>query len=104
MEIHHLLHIHLTNEIYTVYQVHWLKAKAQRDHWVEEVKILHHEMEFYVNFMNHQEEQWEDETAEATHKGQTGSGLHCYTLRQRDVVQAWQEFNNVQQKYPPKAS
>ena len=64
-------------------------------------------MEFYVNFMNHQEEQWEAQAAEATHKGQTGSGLHCYALRQREMwcmmaVQARQEFDNVHRSIHPR--
>ena len=41
-----------------VYQVHWLKAKAQQDHWNEEVKLLYHEMNFCVNFMKHMEGRW----------------------------------------------
>ena len=83
--------------------MHWLKAKAQRDRWEEEVKILYHEMDFYVNFMKHREGLWEDRAADASHHSHTDSGLHCYALRQGDMwclmaAQARQEFDKVHQK------
>ena len=47
-----------------VYQVHWLKSKAQQDRWKEEVKLLYHEMNFCVNFMKHMEGCWNTQTSE----------------------------------------
>jgi len=87
----------------TVYRVHWLKAKAQRDRWKEEIKFLYHEMDFCVNFMEHQEGLWNDRTSDASANSPADSGLHCYAMRQAGMwrtmaAQARQEFDTVRHK------
>ena len=86
-----------------VYQVHWLKAKAQQDCWKEEVKVLYHEMNFCVNFMKHMEGHWNAWTSEGEGDSLTNIGLYCYALRQADMwrcmaSQAWHKFDKVRQK------
>jgi hypothetical protein len=41
-----------------VYRVHWLRAKAQKMRWIEEVQCLQVEMESAVRFFRHQEGVW----------------------------------------------
>ncbi|KAG1720014.1 hypothetical protein EDB19DRAFT_1966658 [Suillus lakei] len=40
------------------YRVHWLRAKALRDHWEEEMLLVQHEMNWTCNFFLHKAEQW----------------------------------------------
>ena len=79
-----------------------MKAKAQKDCWKEEVKLLYHEMNFCVNFMKHMEGHWNTQTLEGEGDSPTDIGLYCYALRQVDVwrcmaSQAWHEFDKVRQ-------
>ncbi|KAG1794022.1 hypothetical protein EV424DRAFT_1548130 [Suillus variegatus] len=40
------------------YRVHWLWVKALKDHWVEEMLLVQHEMEWTCNFFLHKAEEW----------------------------------------------
>ncbi|KAG1722548.1 uncharacterized protein EDB91DRAFT_1088099 [Suillus paluster] len=40
------------------YRVHWLRAKALRDRWEEEMLLVQHEMNWTCNFFLHKAEQW----------------------------------------------
>jgi len=41
-----------------VYRVHWLRAKAQKMRWIEELQCLQVEMKSAVRFFRHQEQFW----------------------------------------------
>ena len=41
-----------------VYRVHWLRAKAQRMRWIEELQCLQVEMGSAIRFFRHQEQFW----------------------------------------------
>ncbi|KAG2367604.1 hypothetical protein BDR07DRAFT_1246395, partial [Suillus spraguei] len=40
------------------YRVHWLCAKALKDHWSEEYLLVQHEMKWTCDFFLHKAEQW----------------------------------------------
>ncbi|KAG1871356.1 hypothetical protein DFJ58DRAFT_713869 [Suillus subalutaceus] len=40
------------------YRVHWLRTKALRDRWVEELLLVQHEMNWTCDFFLHKAEQW----------------------------------------------
>ncbi|KDQ51515.1 hypothetical protein JAAARDRAFT_140026 [Jaapia argillacea MUCL 33604] len=42
----------------TVYRVHWLRAKAMRDQWREELVIVLREMDWVQHFFQHKLEEW----------------------------------------------
>lgn len=42
----------------SVYRIHWLKAKARRDRWEEEEKLIPEEMGWTVNFFRGQAAWW----------------------------------------------
>ena len=80
----------------------WLKVKAQQDHWKEEVELLHHEIDFSINFMKHMEGRWNAWMSEGEGDSPTDIGLYCYALRQVDMwrcmaSQAQHEFDKVRQ-------
>jgi hypothetical protein len=55
------VHMRLINVIfYAVYRVHWLRAKAQKMRWTEELQCLQVEMESAVRFFRHQEQVWHE--------------------------------------------
>jgi hypothetical protein len=53
------VHTHLRNVIFAVYRVHWLRAKAQKMRWIEELQCLQVEMESAIRFLRHQEQIWQ---------------------------------------------
>ena len=50
----------LKTKLNAVYQVHWLRAKAQKERWIEELQCLQVEMESAVRYFRHQEIFWEE--------------------------------------------
>ncbi|KIM63801.1 hypothetical protein SCLCIDRAFT_116566, partial [Scleroderma citrinum Foug A] len=65
------------------YQVHWLRAKAKKDRWVEEVELLQLEQGWTQNFFSHQATLWKERGARAVLAGDRG--LACYAARQIDM-------------------
>ena len=43
-----------------VFRVHWLRAKAQKMRWIEELQCLQVEMESAVRYFRHQEKFWKE--------------------------------------------
>ncbi|KAG1906159.1 uncharacterized protein F5891DRAFT_1125607 [Suillus fuscotomentosus] len=41
-----------------IYRVHWLRAKALKDRWVEEILLAQHEMDWTCNFFRYKAEEW----------------------------------------------
>ena len=56
----------------TVYRVHWLRAKAQKMQWIEELQSLQVEMESAVRFFQHQEQFWQKKQELIEHQLQPG--------------------------------
>ena len=71
-----------------VYHVQWLKAKAQRDRWREEERMLFREMEFVTAFMEHWASIWKKWAMSSRSEG-FSSGVECNVLRTADM---WQTF------------
>lgn len=46
-----------------VYRVHWLRAKAQKTRWIEELQCLQVEMGSAVRFFRHQDLFWQEKQA-----------------------------------------
>ncbi|KIM70529.1 hypothetical protein SCLCIDRAFT_18643 [Scleroderma citrinum Foug A] len=65
------------------YHVHWLRAKAKQDRWVEEVELLVSEHQWTHNFFNHRAGHWAEQAAEAAQIGDRSLG--CYAARQCDM-------------------
>jgi len=49
-----------TKKLNSVNRVHWLKAKAQKAWWIEELQCLQVEMESAIRFFQHQEQFWQE--------------------------------------------
>ncbi|KAG1870277.1 hypothetical protein DFJ58DRAFT_723174 [Suillus subalutaceus] len=65
------------------YRVNWLRMKALRDRWNEEVIIVKHEMQWSINFFKHQAKQWLGHMHNATAAGLTGHT--CYAAQQSHI-------------------
>ncbi|KAF8262212.1 hypothetical protein EI94DRAFT_1603313 [Lactarius quietus] len=50
------------------YRVHWLRAKAQKMRWIEELQCLQVEMESAVRFFRHQAQFWQSKIEHADHQ------------------------------------
>lgn len=86
-----------TNNDCEVYRVHWLKGRAQRNRWAEELRITQNEMEWVTRFFFFKRREWK----KWLHSCQSPSSGHvAYAERQMDMWedlgdQAYAEFVKV---------
>ncbi|KAF8128096.1 hypothetical protein EV363DRAFT_1170927 [Boletus edulis] len=81
------------------YRVHWLRSKAVKDRWQEEVELLRAEFEWATNFFQRTAEDWEHRSVRCQNKRLEGQA--CYAARQsaiygrlRDQCKvAWEKLN-----------
>ncbi|KAG2111303.1 uncharacterized protein F5147DRAFT_573626, partial [Suillus discolor] len=66
-----------------VYRVNWLRTKALRDRWSEELILVKHEMQWSINFFDRRAKQWLSHMHNATSAGLTGHT--CYAARQSHI-------------------
>ncbi|KAG1805128.1 hypothetical protein EV424DRAFT_1474414 [Suillus variegatus] len=67
------------------YCVHWLRAKALKDCWAEEMLLVQHEMEWTCNFFLHKAEEWKRLGVIAKEAKQQGS--MAYAGRQGKIYE-----------------
>src|SRR6266705_7132074 len=91
-------------DLNVVYRVHWLRAKAQKTWWIEELQCLQVEMESAVRYFRHQEQFWKEK-----HKliePQTQPGHAVWAARQNAMwhsmaMQADSRFKDLLKSHPP---
>ena len=66
-----------------VYHVHWLRAKARKNRWNEEIVLLEAETGWTRAFFRSKADEWNALKKEAVEKGDRG--LDCYAARQNDL-------------------
>ncbi|KAI6022197.1 hypothetical protein PISMIDRAFT_109000 [Pisolithus microcarpus 441] len=67
-----------------VYRINWLKARARRDRWREEVSLVRHEMLWTTLWFQYQKEIWETRALQSTEPGK-----EAYASKQ---VELWSDF------------
>ena len=87
-----------------VYRVHWLRAKAQKTRWIEEIQCLQVEMESAVRFFQYQEQFWQKK--QELIDLQTQPGHAAWAARQNSMwhsmtMQAESRFNDLLKSHPP---
>jgi hypothetical protein len=87
-----------------VYRVHWLRAKAQKARWIEELQCLQVEMESAVRFLQHQEQFWQEKQEFIESQSQPGHA--AWAARQSAMwhsmaMQAESRFNDLLKGHPP---
>ncbi|KIK13806.1 hypothetical protein PISMIDRAFT_118191 [Pisolithus microcarpus 441] len=81
------------------YHIHWLHAKAAKDHWEEENKLVTSEFQWVVNFFQHRAKRWNE--IYMANKSAGNHGAACYAARQQAMYDRlteqaqliWQEMN-----------
>ena len=66
-----------------VYRVHWLRAKARKNRWNEEVVLLESETGWTHKFFQSKADEWDAVKKRAEEEGDRG--LDCYAARQNDL-------------------
>ncbi|KAI6161829.1 hypothetical protein EDD17DRAFT_1480227 [Pisolithus thermaeus] len=66
------------------YHINWLKARARRDRWREEVSLVRHEMLWTTLWFQYQKEIWETRALQSTEPGK-----EAYASKQ---VELWSDF------------
>ncbi|KAG1761668.1 hypothetical protein EV702DRAFT_1207062 [Suillus placidus] len=83
------------------YRVHWLRAKALRDRWREELILVKLEMDWTHNFFLWKATQWGDRMQESLDKRLPGHACYSgrqsqmYSLLAQDAQAAFQDIQNV---------
>ena len=88
----------------TVYRVHWLRAKAQKARWIEELQCLQVEMESAVRFFQHQEQFWNEKQELIEPRSQPGHA--AWAARQSAMwhsmaMETGSRFNDLLKSNPP---
>ena len=88
----------------SVYRVHWLRAKAQKARWIEELQCLQVEMESAVRFFRHQGQFWQEKKELIEPGAQPGHA--AWAARQSAMwhsmaAQADSRFNDLLKSHPP---
>ncbi|KAG1867501.1 hypothetical protein C8R48DRAFT_747361 [Suillus tomentosus] len=83
------------------YRVHWLRAKALRDRWREEMLLVKLEMDWTCKFFLWKTTIWGEHMQESLEKRLPGHGCyagrqsHMYSLLAQDAQAAFQDLQNV---------
>ncbi|KAI9431069.1 hypothetical protein H4582DRAFT_2060255 [Lactarius indigo] len=90
--------------LHTVYRVHWLRAKAQKMRWIEELQCLQVEMDSAIRFFRHQEKFWQAKKELIEPQSQPGHAV--WAARQSAMwssmaVQAGSKFTALLKSDPP---
>ena len=91
-------------DLNVVYRVHWLRAKAQKTRWIEELQCLQVEMESAVRYFRHQEQFWKEK--HELIEPQTQPGHAVWAARQNAMwhsmaTQADSRFKDLLKSHPP---
>ncbi|KAI9431647.1 hypothetical protein H4582DRAFT_1822196, partial [Lactarius indigo] len=86
------------------YRVHWLRAKAQKMRWIEELQCLQVEMDSAIRFFRHQEKFWQAKKELIEPQSQPGHAV--WAARQSAMwssmaVQAGSKFTALLKSDPP---
>jgi len=76
----------------SVYQVNWLRARAQNNQWTEELNLTFHEMEWTVRWYVHKAEQWQSRRNAEEGAGTASRGCRAYAEKQMAM---WNELGRV---------
>ena len=67
-----------------VYRVNWLRAKARKDRWEEEMELVVSEMNWTVECFKYHEKRWERRA-----EGTQGLGQKAYAWKQKAMWENW---------------
>ena len=67
-----------------VYRVNWLRAKARKERWEEEIELVRCEMDWTVNCFQHHERIWRERA-----EGADGPGHRAYAWKQWAMWNEW---------------
>lgn len=81
---------HLFNLNFTVYRIHWLRARAEKNRWSEELYLTEHEMVWTVKYYMYMAKLWEKRRMEYIHN----QGLKAYAEQQ---IALWNDLGRVTQ-------
>lgn len=98
------LHLSKNVTFCIVYRVHWLRAKAQKMRWIEELQCLQVKMESAVRFFRHQEQFWQEKKTFVEPLSQPGPA--AWAAKQSAMwcsmaTQAESQFATLLQSNPP---
>ena len=79
-----------------VYRVNWLRARAQKNRWEEEILLTQYEMKWVVNYFNHMALKWRSRcnvwTGVPLADGRVARGHQAYAEKQ---IAMWNELGRV---------
>ncbi|KIK24178.1 hypothetical protein PISMIDRAFT_62507, partial [Pisolithus microcarpus 441] len=80
------LHVEAGGLMEEFYRINWLKARARRDRWKEEVSLVRHEMLWTVLWFEYHKNMWEERALQSMEPGK-----EAYAKKQMGL---WSDFAN----------
>ena len=95
----HVIYPFFFNSNSVVQRVHWLRARAQKNRWQEELTLVGYEMEWTTRYFLHKAGMWQEQLGD-----QTLPGPKAYAARQSAqwgnlASDAERAFRNVNREY-----
>ena len=84
--------------------MHWLRAKAQKARWIEELRCLQVEMESAVRYFRHQDKFWQEKqelVEPRLQPGHTAWAARRSAMWNLMATQADSRFTDLLKNYPP---
>jgi len=94
--------IHVLNLNDVVNRVHWLRARAQRQRWNEELILVRNEMDWTVRYYIYQSTVWKDRKSVAEGMDDMGAAVYAarkYAMWMHMAVTSADQFKNVNPTY-----
>lgn len=67
-----------------VYRVNWLRAKARKERWEEEIELIQNEMDWTINSFHYHQKIWKQRVDEAE-----SPGHRAYAWKQSSTWAGW---------------
>ena len=84
-----------------VQRVHWLRARAQKNRWQEELLLLKHEMEWTTRYFLHRSQEWASRSEIGTRPGPKAYAARQSSQWRRLACDAERIFRVVNVDYFP---
>ena len=85
----------------SVYRINWLRARAKKSRWEEEITLIRREMEWTQLFFNHKAKEWKDMADDSGTPGQRSYAEKQSAMWLGLSHESIESFNVCRTKYSP---
>lgn len=85
--------------VLVVQRVHWLRGRAQKCRWEEEVILVQYEMEWTVRYFLNNMTMWEDRSTACSDRGAAAYAARKAAMWHSMALQAEDQFSDANNSY-----